>query len=224
MSSPLSPAWVLCAVFAVTACDTGAGRIDEACRSNDDCETTELCATGICEGGLGQCIAIPETCPDTVSLVCGCDGRTYENECLAQQARVRLATSRACNCADDSECVDGQFCAGETSCSLPGSCLPKPDECDPSDTQRVCGCDGVSYDNECSAFQAGTRVSALGDCQCTDEAECAQDEYCNAITCDGPGVCVARTDCEPNGEVTGCDGVVYEDACAAAAAGVRVRP
>lgn len=224
MSRVELPLLALCAAALAGACDTGAGRIDTACRSNDDCETTEICATGICEDGLGECFPIPTSCDDTISYVCGCDGRTYDNDCLATQARVRLASPQPCLCANNSECVEGQFCALDDSCSNVGNCLPEPASCDSSDTQEVCGCDGQTYDNECSAFQAGVRVSALGACDCTNNADCSGDEYCSAITCDGPGVCIARTVCEMNGEVTGCDGVIYPDACAAAAVGVRVRP
>lgn len=214
----------LCLVVLSSGCNAGAGRIDTACRSNDDCATTELCATGLCENGLGECFPVPESCEDTVSYVCGCDGRTYDNDCLASQARVRLASPVPCACADNTECVEGQYCALDDSCLDVGGCLPEPESCDPSDTQEVCGCDGTTYANECSAFQSGVRVSALGACDCATNDDCAGDEYCNAITCDGPGLCVARTDCEANREVVGCDGVVYQDACAAAAAGVRVRP
>jgi hypothetical protein len=221
------PLLVVSLAVSAGACDAGAGRIDTACRSNDDCESTELCATGICENGLGVCIPIPASCDDTVRYVCGCDGRTYQNDCFAAQARVRLASAEPCLCADNTECVEGQLCALDDSCSNPGSCLPEPESCDPSDTQVVCGCDGMTYDNECSAFQAGVRVSALGACDCTTNGDCASNEYCNAMTCDGPGGCEPRpATCPPpeGGAVTGCNGVVYQSACLAAAEGIRVRP
>ena len=73
-----------------------AGRIDEACQSNDDCAATELCATGLCEGGLGVCAERPTICPDTDSPVCGCDGQTYQNDCFSDMAGVRIARTGPC--------------------------------------------------------------------------------------------------------------------------------
>ena len=73
-----------------------AGRIDPACQSNDDCAATELCATGLCEGGLGVCTERPTMCPDTDSPVCGCDDQTYQNVCFADMAGVRLAHTGPC--------------------------------------------------------------------------------------------------------------------------------
>jgi hypothetical protein len=211
----------------VLSCDSGAGRIDTACRSNADCADTQLCATGLCEGGLGLCVERPTSCPDTESPVCGCDDRTYQNGCFADLAAVRLAKTGACVCEDNSQCVEGQFCSLDDSCSNQGSCVPEPETCDPSDTQVVCGCDGVTHDNECTAFQAGVRVSALGSCDCTTNADCETTEYCNAITCDGPGVCETRPEtCSPpdGAAIVGCDGVEYPSACDAALDGIRVRP
>jgi NAD(P)-dependent dehydrogenase (short-subunit alcohol dehydrogenase family) len=73
-----------------------AGRIDTACQSNSDCAATELCATGLCEGGLGVCTDRPTTCPDTDDPVCGCDDETYQNRCFADMAGVRLARTGPC--------------------------------------------------------------------------------------------------------------------------------
>ena len=211
---------------ALGACDPGAGRIDTACRSNADCAPDELCGTGFCEGGVGACIARPTTCPDTDDPVCGCDGLTYPNDCFASLAGIRLATEQPCICSDNGECQDGQFCALDDSCLNPGACLPTPETCDPTDTQVVCGCLGNTYDNACKAFQNSERVSALGTCECTSNEMCSPQQYCDAITCDGPGGCLERpTTCPPEGpSVTGCDGVVYDNECSAALQGVRVRP
>ena len=208
------------------SCDAGAGRIDQACSSNSDCASTELCATGLCEGGIGACIERPTTCEDVENPVCGCDGRTYQTDCFASREGVRLATNQTCICQDNSGCVDDQFCALDDSCGNPGTCLPRPESCDPADTQQVCACDGVTYPNECSAFQSAARVSALGTCDCTTNDDCGEGQLCNAISCDGPGGCEERpARCPPEGPtVTGCDGVLYDNDCSAAAQGVRVRP
>jgi hypothetical protein len=112
------------------ACDGGAGRIDQACQSNADCASSELCATGLCEGGLGACIERPTTCEDVDSPVCGCDGRTYQTDCFATRAGVRLATNQPCFCQDNGGCVEGQFC-NATTCDGPGGCEERPTTCAP---------------------------------------------------------------------------------------------
>ncbi len=208
-------------------CDDGAGRIDTACRTNSDCAATELCATGVCEDGLGECEARPTTCEDeAISTVCGCDGRTYPNTCSASLNGIRLAQEGSCNCATNDDCVGDQYCALADSCTNVGGCEPRADpECIP-EPPVVCGCDGQTYDNSCVAAEAGARVSAEGPCDCEVNEDCAAGEFCSGLVCAGPGSCqVPASGCMPEDPiVTGCDGVVYENVCAAEAAGTRVRP
>jgi hypothetical protein len=64
-------------------------------------------------------------------------------------------------------CPDGQYCSFEEgTCDDPdrrGVCEAIPDVCaeifDP-----VCGCDGVTYANECEAARAGESVDFEGEC------------------------------------------------------------
>lgn len=226
MSIRASVVFASSALALLGACDSGAGRIDTACQSNADCGADELCGTGLCEGGIGVCIPRPTMCSDTDEPVCGCDGLTYQNVCFAELAGVRISTAQPCVCESNGDCRGEQYCALENSCFNPGLCLPRPQMCDPADTQTVCGCLGNTHPNACESFRAAERVSALGGCDCTDDQSCAAGQYCDANTCDGPGGCVEQpTACPPDGpSVTGCDGVVYENACEAARLGVRVRP
>jgi hypothetical protein len=73
-----------------------AGSIDTACRSNADCAESELCATGLCENGIGICVERPTTCSDVDDPVCGCDGQVYQNLCFANMAGVRISNEGPC--------------------------------------------------------------------------------------------------------------------------------
>ena len=87
-----------CVVLLLAGCiGQDAGRIDTACRSNEDCAPTELCATGLCENGVGVCQERPVTCDDSVvDEVCGCNGQTYQNDCFASLNGIRLARNGPC--------------------------------------------------------------------------------------------------------------------------------
>lgn len=97
-------------------------------------------------------------------------------------------------CADDSDCSNYFFCKKD-SCSTPmGTCVARPLFCDP-DPVPVCGCDGVTYWNDCYRHQFGVASSTLGECsgyarRCNVGADCGDfPAYCAHIlppgrTCD----------------------------------------
>ncbi len=67
-------------------------------------------------------------------------------------------------CATNDDCGETSFCA-KSSCGAPtGSCQLRPVECDGMD-MNFCGCDGVTYWNDCLRQQSGVPFSTMGECR-----------------------------------------------------------
>ncbi len=67
-------------------------------------------------------------------------------------------------------CTENELCdiTAENTCDqydLPGVCKPRPTECVSGVWAPQCGCDGVTYANECERLLAGARLAHLGSCE-----------------------------------------------------------
>jgi hypothetical protein len=113
-----------------------------------------------CGGSICKTIHVPEklcidpTVIDSLVLcaaiyepVCGCDGLTYYNECVAYYVHgVTSWTPGIC----------GNICINPAWIDTPATCIEIYDP--------VCGCDDVTYDNECFAQKNGVTSWKKGAC------------------------------------------------------------
>lgn len=133
-------------------------------------------------------------------------------------------------CADKGECRPGDLCLRETCGSPLGRCAPRPALC-PNDFRPTCGCDGVTYWNDCLRLAEGIEaIEELGSCAsspltCATGAACPSGAFCAFLRapqhCAGsaPGQCyVLPPNCQggPPAHYFACSGAGQcLEACAA---------
>ena len=130
----------------------------------------------------GTCAPKPDACAQMMDEVCGCDDKTYSNACMAAQAGVSVVMKGACTKQPEitapegglcgtrgaaHDCAPGTYCAYQADCGATdagGICSKKPTMCTKI-YAPVCGCDGKTYGNACTAAAAGMSVARKGECK-----------------------------------------------------------
>lgn len=125
--------------------------------------------------GNGFCVKVPEECCPIVDKVCGCDGRTYLNDCFRQKNSTQKDHCGACKyqpkkcggilgtamCLKTEHCeLDAGMCNSK---SVQGECVKSPQSCT-KEWMPVCDCRGKTHGNDCMRQKRGSQKHHDGQC------------------------------------------------------------
>jgi Kazal-type serine protease inhibitor domain len=142
---------------------------EATCNSGDECKASEFCdfsddTCGAADSKPGVCSPSPAFCTKIYAPVCGCDGRTYGNECGAQQSGVDVI--------HEGECDKPAICGGIAGIPCPegSACIDDPDD----------GCDPAGGDADCTGL-------CMPDLCMPDVSNDCHVGGCSGELCVGPG-------------------------------------
>jgi len=184
---------------------------DGACRCPDAEPCDLACPLGYRRDDKGcprcECQDECEACPRVGQPVCGSDGQTYPNACVAKRcADAEIVAHHACGLCPSNESCDLECPAGHqrdaVDCPM-CACRPEEQPCGcplPEELQRpVCGANGWTYLSECHARCENVAIVLRSACpllRCLEHDGCPAGTACqrgrqpcpDGSTC--PGACV----------------------------------
>ncbi len=185
-------------------CEDGA--CVKGCFSNNDCSADQFCEFSGCFAETGTCVDVPQFCPDVYSPVCGCDGKTYSNDCARQEVKVSKKHDGECKeeCSGEGE-IMGIYgcCAGLIGVPNSAPSPTSPNVCVHMDHyiclncgdgvcskgENWCNCDDCEETVKCTDSDNGLNYYVKG--KTCVEAYCKTDACIHLDDCDESGECVS---------------------------------
>ncbi|MEM1216009.1 MAG: Kazal-type serine protease inhibitor domain-containing protein, partial [Bacteroidota bacterium] len=170
---------------------------------NKDLETMGMVASGF---NINITNENSGSCPNTIAPVCGSNGVTYLNSCFAMAAGISDYTEGTCF---------GSACIAPNDID--------PDAVCPAVYEPVCGCNGITYSNQCAADAAGVQSTTSG--PCNTSSTCYDPQYVvssSQTSVDGASGVITTNASSTYNPVCGCNGVTYTNAFLAQASGITV--
>ncbi len=190
LSSPLSLAFCL----SIAACAASTTEPDSG-PSAERAPLGKADAIGTCAGDDGE----PSFCGGKSEGTCWCDElcEAFGDCCDDKAAVCDEEPPGPTECLNNGECADGDFCRFPAECGEGpvGTCDTIPDACIEI-FSPVCGCDGVTYDNDCFAAGAGVSVQSTGACPEEPGADSCEG-HCGSQSA---GACWCDDACEGYGD------------------------